>query len=313
MNRVLVSLPGNEALCASLARAVHGEIAPGEHRRFPDGDSYVRLDASVEGADVALVCTLDRPDEKVVPLLLAAETARDLGAARVGLVAPYLSYLRQDRRFRPGEGVTSRYFARLLSGCVDWLLTVDPHLHRYRSLAEIYTIPARAVHSAPLLAAWVRAHVEAPLIIGPDRESERWATAVAAAAGAPCEVLEKVRHGERDVEVSVPNATRWRDRTPVLVDDVISTGRTLAESLRHLGSAGRKPPVCLGVHAVFVDGALEALRAAGASRIVTCNTIPHETNAIDVTELLASAWIDGPKAGAAKEPAPRDAGPRRTE
>ena len=79
-----------------------------------------------------------------MPLALVAGTARDLGASSVGLVAPYLAYMRQDRMFRAGEGVTSVYFARLLADSFDWLVTVDPHLHRRRSLTEIYPFPAAA-------------------------------------------------------------------------------------------------------------------------------------------------------------------------
>ena len=109
---------------------------------------------------IALVCTLDRPDAKMLPLLFAAAAARELGASQVGLVAPYLAYMRQDRRFKPGEAVTSREFARLLSGAFDWLVTVDPHLHRYASLAEIYRIPTRVVHAAPLISQWIRTRIE---------------------------------------------------------------------------------------------------------------------------------------------------------
>ncbi|WP_164119514.1 ribose-phosphate pyrophosphokinase-like domain-containing protein, partial [Stenotrophomonas maltophilia] len=84
---------------------------------------------------------LAQPNEKILPLIFAAATARELGAARVGLVAPYLAYMRQDRRFNPGEAVTSRQMAHLVSGAFDWMVTVDPHLHRYSDLSEIYSIP----------------------------------------------------------------------------------------------------------------------------------------------------------------------------
>src|SRR6185503_12811188 len=121
-----------------------------------------------------ILCTLADPDAKFLPLIFAAATARELGAARVGLVAPYLAYMRQDRRFNPGEAVTSRYVAKLISGAFDWLVTVDPHLHRYGALGEIYTIPTRAIHAAPLMSDWIRRNVPDPLIVGPDSESEQW-------------------------------------------------------------------------------------------------------------------------------------------
>lgn len=285
--------PGAEALRAALGRtapkAGGAQVGAFTLRRFPDGESYVRIETPLRGNRVAIVCTLDRPDDKLLPLLFLASTARDLGAATVGLVAPYLAYMRQDRRFIDGEGVTSTYFADVISRAVDWLVTVDPHLHRRSSLAEIYTIPTHVVRAAPRLAAWIRASVRRPLLIGPDSESSQWVEAVAKAAGAPFVVLEKTRHGDRDVTVSVPDVERWRDHTPVLVDDIVSTARTMIETVRHLRRAAFTGTVCVAVHGVFADGAYEALREAGAEQIVTCNTIPHPSNAIDLSVDLAAA------------------------
>ena len=166
---IVLPMPGCERL-GRLARELHGAIGAVEVHRFPDGEGRVRLSGPVEGEDVVLVAGLDRPDDKVLPLLFAAATARDLGATSVGLVAPYLPYLRQDRRFQAGEGISARYFARLLSQAVDWLVTVDPHLHRIGTLAELFSVPAEALHAAPLLAGWIRRHVEKPLVLGPDAE-----------------------------------------------------------------------------------------------------------------------------------------------
>ncbi len=256
-------------------------------RRFPDGESYVRYETVVEGRPTILVCTLDRPDEKFLPLVFAAAAARDLGATEVGLVAPYLAYMRQDRRFQPGEAITSTYFAQTLDRWIDWLVTVDPHLHRRHSLSEIYSIPAFAVHAAPAISAWIRKAIKSAVLIGPDSESAQWVGAVANEAGAPFVVLEKTRRGDRDVEVSVPHIDRWRARKPVLVDDIISTAKTMIETVGHLKAAAMVPPVCVGVHAVFANKAYEELQEVGAGQIVTCNTIPHLSNVIDLTKLLA--------------------------
>ncbi|SMF36074.1 ribose-phosphate pyrophosphokinase [Tistlia consotensis] len=289
MKPLLVTLPGSEPLSAAIAEAIGAEQALMELRHFPDGETYLRYDSPVVGRPVVLLCTLDRPDGKLAPLLFAAAAARDLGASSVGLAAPYLAYLRQDRRFRPGEAVTSRAFARVLDGALDWLVTVDPHLHRLGALSEVYGIPAVALHAAPLLARWIAAEVERPLLVGPDAESEQWVAAVAAEAGAPHVVLQKVRHGDRAVEVSLPEVGRWHDHTPVLVDDIVSTGRTMIETIGHLRDAGLAAPVCLAVHGVFAEGAYDALRQAGAARIATSNSIAHASNAIDLTALLAEA------------------------
>ncbi len=289
MRPILLPMPGNEAMARSLEGPLEAELGALTQRRFPDGESYVQVLNPVSGRDVVVLSTLDRPDEKVLPMLFAADALRDLGARRVLLAAPYLGYLRQDRRFRDGEAVTSVTFARLISSCFSGLVTVDPHLHRYSSLDEIYTIPSRTMTAAPLLAEWVRAHVPDAVIIGPDSESEQWVSRVAAASDRPFAVLEKIRKGDRDVEIRIPGLERFKACTPVIVDDIISTARTMIKTVGLLRDSEMSPPVCLGVHAIFAEGSFEELRESGPSAVVTCNTVPHSTNRIDVSFPMAAA------------------------
>jgi ribose-phosphate pyrophosphokinase len=304
MGPIVLALPENARLAVALARRVGGTRGAGTIRRFPDGETYVRVTTPVRRRDVVLVCTLARPDECALPAILAAATVRDLGARRVGLVAPYLAYLRQDARFAPGEGITSVYFARLLSGVMDWLVTVDPHLHRHRTLDAVYAIPAVALTAAPRIASWIARHVERPVVVGPDAESAQWVEAVASARRLPWIVLEKVRRGDHDVAISGRDLARWCDHTPVLVDDIISTAGTMIATVRRLRRARLPPPVCVGVHAIFAEGAYDALRAAGAARIVTCNTVAHVSNAIDLAGVLA----DGVRQALSRRATPSAAG-----
>lgn len=279
----------NEEIAANLASRINAEIGSILVRRFPDGESYVRYETSVENRNVILTCTLDRPDEKYLPLIFAAAAAFENGAETVGLVAPYLAYMRQDRRFQVGESVTAKHFAAALSPWIDWLVTIDPHLHRITSLSDVYSVPAVVAHAAPVVSAWIKEHVKNPVLVGPDSESEQWVSETAKTADAPFLVLEKTRRGDRDVEVSVPNVEQWRSHTPVLVDDIISTARTMIETVGHLRAAGMAPPICIGVHAVFSGAAFDDLIAAGAGQIVTTNTIAHESNGLDVSPLLAES------------------------
>ena len=289
MKPLLFALPGNEELTARLAARLAADLGSLETRRFPDGETYVRLLTEVRARSVVLVCTLDSPDDKTLRLLFAAHAARDLGAARVGLVAPYLAYMRQDKRFRSGEAITSNAYARLLSASVDWIVTIDPHLHRRSSMSEIYSIPVAVCHAASKFSDWIREHVTDAIVIGPDSESEQWVSAVADAAGAPFTTLEKTRLGDRDVEIKIQNVERWRDRRPVLVDDIISSGRTMEVAIRQLVALGFAPPVVLGVHGLFADDAFARLRAAGVAQVVSTNSVPHQSSEIDISDVLASA------------------------
>lgn len=294
----VLPLPGSEAGAQAYAVALRAAGAADvavvdiEHRRFPDGERYLRLQAGVAGADCWLFAQLRDPDPQALSLWFLADAARELGAARVGLAAPYLPYMRQDIRFRDGEAVTSRSFAAFVSARFDALVTVDPHLHRHPTLAAVYTIPATAVASAPALARWIAAEVRDPVLIGPDEESGQWVHDVAARVGCPALVLAKTRHGDRDVQVSVPDAAAHAGRHPVLLDDIVSSAHTMAQAVRRVRAAWPgAQPTCVGVHALFEPGALALLQEAGAGRVASSNTLPHATNAVDVLGELAQAAL----------------------
>ena len=288
MKPVVIAMPGNERLADELATYLGLERGAATVRRFPDGESHVRIETSVEGRHAFIVCTLDRPDDKLIPLLLLACAVREAGALSVGLVAPYLAYMRQDRCFQPGETISARHFAAWISRHFDWLATVDPHLHRITDLSQVYSIPSRVVHAAEGMARWVRSQVRQPLLIGPDEESAQWVSDVARHANAPFVVLTKTRQGDRDVEVTVPDVERWRSHTPVLVDDIVSTARTMIATVSHLRRSGLAAPVCVAVHAVFAQRAFEDLHAAGAADIVSCDTIEHPSNRIALAPTIAA-------------------------
>jgi ribose-phosphate pyrophosphokinase len=303
---LVLPLPGAETLAQALARHLQAPLAALEYRRFPDGESYYRIDGDVRGAQVVVVAALRAPDPQALGLWYVADTLREMGAAGVGLAAPYLPYMRQDARFRPGEAITSRSFGRFVSQAFDWLATVDPHLHRYPSLDRVYSIPAVVVPSASAIARWVGAHVPRPLVVGPDAESEQWAGDVARRVGCPLQVLAKTRHGDRHVDVTAPTAD-GAGCTPVVVDDIVSSGHTMAEAVRHARAVFGVAPVCVGVHALFDAAARRLVLEAGAERLVTCNTVPDASNAIDVLPDLAAALGPLLRAAAQASCSPRSA------
>ena len=290
MTPLLFALKPHGDVPARLCAAAGLEAGVIERRNFPDGESYLRFATPVAGRDVVLHCTLDRPDEIALPMLFAADAARTQGALSVGLVAPYLAYMRQDRSFHPGEAVTSISFARLLSAAFDWLVTVDPHLHRYKNLSAIYTIPSTVVASSAAIAGWIRHEVADPVLLGPDAESAQWVTSVAElAGGVPWMVFDKTRGGDRDVAVFAPGLAAFPHSTPVIVDDIVSSAGTMIAVVQALRAAGFAPPVCLGVHALFAADSYSSLRDSGPARIVTTNSVMHETNGIDLTAQVAAA------------------------
>jgi len=284
---ILMAFPEMRPLAEPLASAMGAELRALDWHHFPDGESLMTLPGDLDGADLALLANLRDPDRVALPLRFAAATAREMGAHRVGLIAPYLGYMRQDRRFEGGQAISAPLFAQFLGESFDWLVTVDPHLHRITRLGEVFPMPAMRVVSAPLLANWIKTNLQDAVLLGPDSESQQWVAEVARLAGRPYEILHKVRTGDRQVEVSVPDSAALRHGTPVILDDIASSGRTLVRTIERLVASGTRAPVCLVIHAVFAGSAHDDILAAGAVRIVTTDTIPHRSNGIGISPLLA--------------------------
>lgn len=286
-SEMLLGFPEYREPARRLATAAGLDYAEVVLHRFPDGETRVRLPPALPDS-VVLCCSLDHPDDKLVALLLAAEGARDLGAQRLTLVAPYLCYMRQDRAFHPGEVVSQRVIGGLLAHYFDGLITVDPHLHRVHSLAEAVPLAhPRALSAREPIAAFLRERAPDALLVGPDAESEQWVSAVGRRAGLDWCVGEKIRRGDRDVSIRLHGD--FAGRHVVLVDDVASTGRTLEVAARTVLDAGAAVVSAVVTHALFADDAVERLRAAGVREIWSTDSIPHPSNVIALAPLLAAA------------------------
>ena len=291
MKPLLFIFPGNEELGKRIAKGINAEDGKFVLRKFPDTETYVRITSTVKDRDVIIVCSLHEPDAKFLALFFFCRLLRDLKAKSTCLIAPYLSYMRQDTAFHTGEAITSSYFAQVLSTCVNRLITVDPHLHRRRSMQEIYSVPCTVLHGAGLISQWIKQNVSNALLIGPDKESEQWVAEVAANAGVPFLVSEKIRYGDRDVKLVVPSIENFKDHIPVLVDDIISTGQTMIETVKQLKSYGMSAPLCIAIHAVFAEGAYEELLRSGAAKVLTANSISHCTNEMDISQLVIDCFM----------------------
>lgn len=271
----------------ALAAALDMPYAQATVHRFPDGES--RVCVPEPSADhVLLYRSLDRPNDKLVELLLAASTLRQGGAHRLTLVAPYLCYMRQDIAFHPGEAVSQRIVGGFLAGLFDDVVTVDPHLHRISRLEEaVPTRNAVSLTAAELFGRHLADERDA-LLIGPDEESVQWVRAIAAVSGLDYAIASKQRNGDKSVSIQLPEVA-VAGRSVVLVDDMASTGHTLAATARQLLAAGAKEVEALITHALFVGDALDVLREAGVSRIGSSDSIPHASNVVHLAPLLAGA------------------------
>ena len=284
----LLHFPEDAATAERAAQAAGLTAQAIERHRFPDGELRLKLPAALPARGVVWR-TLADPNEKLVELLLVAQAARTLGAQHLTLVAPYLAYMRQDIAFHPGEVVSQRIVGRFLADLFDAVLTVDPHLHRVATLQEAVPVAQAVVLSgAPVLADWLQQRHPDALLIGPDEESLQWVAQAAARHGWDHAVCRKQRHGDRAVSIELPDLP-LRGRAVVLMDDVASSGHTLAEAARALLAAGAASVDVAVTHALFAEGALALVKAAGVGEVWSTDCIAHPSNAVSMVPALATA------------------------
>lgn len=288
---IVVGLSNSVKLAQKIARRTKSSFSSIVKKHFPDGELYLRFLKNVHGQQVVLVQSFQpNPQEALVEVVLAAVTARELGARKVTLVAPYLGYMRQDKRFNSGEAVSALIVARLIGQYVDSVVTVDPHAHRIPNLGRIFRCAFRSLTANRLLAEAIKRKLDANVVIGPDAESYQWAEQIADYLNVPVTVLRKTRHSSRRVTVHVVNEIDLKGKNVVITDDIISTGKTLIQAVKAAKKRGAKSVSCVAVHGVFAEDAYAKIKKAGATHVLTTNTIEKSKNAIiDVSSLIADA------------------------
>ena len=265
-------------------RAAHSNLAV---IKFPDDEILVKFNSSLKGKDVALVQSFyGNVSDCLIEVILAAATAKEIGAKKVMLVAPYFPYLRQDKRFNAGESVSQGIIAGLIDKYFDSGYIIDPHLHRKDSLSEIFKIKSAKITANDLMAEYIRKNIKNPVLIGPDSESYKWARSVAEKIGAESRILAKKRFSSYHVEVKLNKKIDLRNRNAVIVDDIVSTGHTIIGASKLLRKLGAKNVYCICVHGIFTGDALEKLRKEKINMVST-NTIPNPAAKIDVGGIIA--------------------------
>ncbi|MBL7054553.1 ribose-phosphate diphosphokinase [Candidatus Woesearchaeota archaeon] len=286
---IIVSCSHGKHLAKNIANKLKKPYSELEFKRFPDGEIYLRFLKNVKNKTVVLIQSFyDNINDNLIEAMFAAHTAKDLGAKKVFLAAPYFPYLRQDKRFKPGECISLRETARLIDNCVDQISIIDPHLHREKDLHHIFKTKSLKLTSNPYIASYIKKNIKNPLIIGPDWESYKWAKSVAELIGCESLILQKKRLTGRKVKITLSKKIDLKGKNIVIVDDIISTGNTIIETVNNLKRLGAKKFTCLGVHGILVEDALKKLKKANVG-VITTNTIPNKAAKIDISGLIAES------------------------
>ncbi|ADG13580.1 ribose-phosphate pyrophosphokinase [Methanocaldococcus infernus ME] len=287
----MIIVPGSKSqeLAYKVSKALDVEMARVEFKRFPDNEIYVRILSEVNEDEAVIVSTQREQNDAIVEAILLADALKECGVKEITLVAPYLAYARQDKLFNPGEAISIRALAKIYSNIFDRVITINPHEEHIK---EFFTIPFISGDAVPKLAEYVKDKLNDPIVLGPDQGALRFAKVAAEVLGTEYDYLEKTRISPTEIKIA-PKSLDVKDRDVLIVDDIISTGGTVATAAKMLKEQGANEIIAACVHPVLIGDALNKLYFSGIKEVVGTNTFSSEVSRVDVSEVIAKLIKEG--------------------
>ena len=227
-------------------------------------------------------------DRRLIELFMMLDAAKDLGAKKLFAVVPYLAYARQDRRFREGETIGVNTVAKLIKSCgINTLLTVDIHEKESLKLFDINAINLSAMHE---IGKYLKElGLNRPYVVAPDKGASEYAKKVAEVLGTDYTFFVKTRDPKTGKVRASAKDIRVRDHDVVIIDDIISTGGTVANVARILNDQGAKKVIAACTHALPLNGAQTKLKEAGIDEIVGTDAIESNVSRVTISNIFAEA------------------------
>jgi len=295
MELTLFSGTANRPLGDAVAKALGHTPGACHIEHFPDGEQHVEVQVDVRGRSVCLVqSTVPPVGEHLLELLLMADACWRAGAARLTAVLPYFGYARQDRRTRPGEALGGRLVADLLArGRFERVVAVDLHT---AALEGCFVMPLEHLSAMTMMADALRPYAgEGAVVVSPDLGAVKLAERYARALKLPLAIVHKSRLSADEVSVR-GLVGEVRGLRPIIVDDLISTGGTIAATAECVLEAGCAPEVTVvATHALLVGPAVERLAQVPIRRLLSTDSVaprhglPFSHEVVHLAPLLADA------------------------
>ena len=277
----VVSGSTHQRLGVALAQETGAEFCGVINKRFPDGERYVRVLRSVAGHDVTVVQNTF-PDESIVELLLILEALREAGATSITTIIPYMGYARQERTFQSGEAISARAVARPVGALSDRVFTVSVHTDEVLSF---FGCPTQDIDGLQEAVRYLKGF-NPGLVVAPDEGAREWCARAAKELKAPLHIMSKIRVDDRTVETD-SGKVKVKGLTVVILDDIISTGGTIASAARLLKNAGAGQVLAACTHGLFIEDAANRLRVC--DDILSSDTLEGVYTRYSIAPAIAAA------------------------
>lgn len=275
----LIGLGGNQALAERIAAALDKPLLETAVQHFSDGEIQVNITESVRGCDVYVIQSIQDPvNENFMELMIVLDALHRASAHSVNVVIPYMAYSRQDTKNRSREPITAKLLANLLQLTdIDDLIVVDLHASQIQGF---YNIPVDHLHAMPILAQYFLDNGIASkenddvVVVSPDHSGAKLARTFGSYFDAPIAIVDQ-RGARYDAE-AYDMIGDVKDKTVIIVDDLIDTGSRIASSTRSVLAAGAKKVYVAATHALLSQNAIDVLNELPVEQIVVTDTIKHK-------------------------------------
>ena len=274
----IVAGSSSPMLARNIARVVNAEMADVSIKRFPDGECYVRFNEKVEHA---IVVQNTYPDENLVELFLLQDALKRMNA-QVDVVIPYYGYGRQDKIFEEGEAVSAAKMAKLIEMDADSIILINPHK---RHILNFFNVKAEICDGVPAIAEYFKGKVDA--VVAPDKGAVHMAEEAASVIGCGYDYFEKTRISGSEVRMEI-KSMEVENKRILILDDIISTGGTMAKAVELLKKQGAEKIYAACIHGLFIGNADERIIEAGCDELIASDTIESAYSKISVAEEVAS-------------------------
>ena len=277
----IISGTASKTVAEDISKELNVPLAEIISKRFPDNEMYIQITDDMANEDIVIVQTT-YPDPNIIELFLLQNAVEESNAKSITVVIPYFGYARQDTKFKEGEPISAKALANLISLSADKVITVDPHKEH---ILDFFSTTALSCTAVPELAKYLK-NKKIDMVLAPDKGALERAKQASKIIDCDFDYMEKKRIDGNTIEIK-PKSLDAKNKNVAIIDDIISTGGTMAKSIKELKKYGAKKVFVSCTHDLFAGEAIKKLTYAGCDEIISTDTIVSKFSKVKIAPCIA--------------------------